>query len=282
MVRKAMREFITDQLKELIHASRATEVGLAAHRISSGEEILIGADRAFHPASTFKLCVMMEVFRQIRLGRCSLEDPIAIKNEFASLADGSRFSLDIEDDSETDLYHHVGQTVPLGELVNRMITMSSNLATNILLEQVTPQAVSQFMKQLGEPDLVVRRGVEDDRAFRLGLNNSATARAFVGILLRLAKGLVVCQEDSDAMIEILANQYFNQMIPAGLPAGIRVAHKGGWNADYHHDVGIIYPRSGLPIVLAILTKGYTEQADAEAHAFIASLARAIYDGWEGV
>ena len=133
------------------------------------------------------------------------------------------------------------------------------------------------MRQLGADGLAVRRGVEDDKAFRLGMNNSATARGFMQILIKLAKGKVVAPEDSDAMIEILGEQKFNEMIPAQLAADVRVAHKTGWTGKYYHDVGIIYPRKGNPFVFAIMTNG--SEKEAEAHSFVASLARNVYDGW---
>jgi beta-lactamase class A len=266
-----------DELKKIIEISGASEVGLAAHQLTSGEEILINPDVSFHPASTMKICVMMEVFRQARRGVFSLDDPIPVKNEFASLADQSPYSLSDEDDSEKELYHRIGQMLPMRELVQHMITVSSNLATNILIERVTPERTTDFMCELGATGLVIRRGVEDDKAFKLGLNNAATARGFMQILTRLAKRDVVSPDDSEDMIDILARQQFNEMIPAQLPANVRVAHKTGWTGEYNHDIGIVYPLKEHPFVLVILTRGFKEEKDA--HPFICSLAKSIYDHW---
>jgi beta-lactamase class A len=271
---------VSDQLQQLIKRSRAADVGLAAHRIANGEEILIKPDMAFHPASTMKVCVMMEVFRQARLGAFSLTDLVPVYNQFASIADGSSYSLKAEDDSEKGLYARVGETASFYELVLRMITLSSNLATNILLEHVSPQQVTAFMRELGTDDLIVRRGVEDNQAYRRGMNNSATARGFMLILLKLAKREIVSSADSDAMINILAQQRRNEMIPALLPRGTRIAHKTGWTGDYHHDIGLIYPSNGEPFVLSILTKGYAEADEQDAHEFVASIAKTIHDHWD--
>ncbi len=271
-----MQESLKKELNQLIENSGA-EVGLAAHQIGSKKEILINPDLSFHPASTMKLCVMMEVFHQARQGLFSLDDEMPVKNEFASIVDGSSYSLLEQDDSETDLYQHIGQSLPIRELIQRMITVSSNLATNILIERVTPERTTEFMRQLGADGLTIRRGVEDDKAFRLGMNNAATARGFMQILVKLATRKIVAPKDSDAMIEILGEQKFNQMMPSQLPAGVRVAHKTGWTGKYYHDVGIVYPPKGNPFVLAILTNGF--EKEEEAHPFIASLARKIYEGW---
>jgi beta-lactamase class A len=274
-----MTRAIIDRLQQLIRQSRASEVAIAAHRRGSEAEILINADQPFHPASTIKLCIMMETFRQARRGSLSLDDPIVVENQFSSIADGSRYSLEVEDDSEADLYRRIGQSFPRRELVRRMITVSSNLATNLLIEDLEPDQINEFMKELGAEGLVTRRGVEDKAAFRLGLNNSATARSLMNSLRKLAKREVVSPEDSDEMIHILSEQEFNEMIPALLPPDVLVAHKTGSTGDYFHDAGIVYPSDGEPFVLAILTKGYPEDEEAAAYAFIASLSKAICDYW---
>jgi beta-lactamase class A len=270
------RTKVIEAIFELIRQS-GVEVGIAAHNLETGKEILIQPDQSFHPASTMKICVMMEAFHQARQGLFSLDDMLFIKNEFASLADGSPYSLSIEDDSEKNLYEHIGGSFSIRELIFRMITVSSNLATNLLIECVTPERATRFMRELGTSDVVVRRGVEDNKAFRLGLNNAATARGLMQILLKLARREVVSPEDSEEMIEIMLQQKFNEMIPAQLPMKVCVAHKTGWIGKYYHDVGMIYPPNGNAFVLAIMTNGF--EKEQTVYSFVASLAKMIYDEW---
>ena len=158
-----------------------------------------------------------------------------------------------------------------------IVTLSSNLAMNLLIERITAERTTQFMQELGTNDVIVLRGVEDNKAFQLGLNNAATARGLMQSLLKLAKREVLSSQDSDEMIEILLQQKFNQMIPAGLPANIRVAHKTGWTGKYYHDVGIVYPPDGNAWVLAIMTNGF--EGEEDAHSFVSSLAKTICDEW---
>ena len=268
---------LADDLNGLIKNSGVAEVGLAAHRLGRGEEIFINPDMSFHPASTMKICVMVEVFHQSREGLFSLNRSIPIKNEFISIADGSSYSLSLNDDSESELYQSIGQRMTVRELVRRMITVSSNLATNILIELVTADRTTKFMRELGAEGLIIRRGVEDNKAFKLGLNNAVTARGFKQILVKLAKKEVLSSEDSEEMIDILAGQQFNEMIPDRLPDRVRTAHKTGWTGEYFHDVGIIYPPDTGEFVLVILTRGFQKETDA--HPFIASLAKTIYSHW---
>ncbi len=272
-----MKSNLLPILKKQIADHGAVEVGLAAHRLSTGEEILIQPDLQFHPASTFKTCVMMEVFRQAGQGALSLDDKLLVKNEFPSIADGSPFSLSTEDDAEKDLYTHLGEALPIRDLVCRMIAVSSNLATNILIQRVTPERTTAFMHELGADGLVVRRGVEDGTAFRLGLNNIATARGLACIFGKLGKREIVSPQASEEMIDILCQQQFNEMIPAQLPKGVRVAHKTGWNDDLYHDSGIVYPPKGSPFALVILTRGISDEN--KAYRFVAALSKTVYDHW---
>src|SRR5688500_20179950 len=84
-------------------------IAVSVHDLETGNEIHINADQAFHPASTFKVHVMMEVFRQAQEGKFSLDDELRIINSFTSIADGSKYSLDVKDDSETTLYSQIGR-----------------------------------------------------------------------------------------------------------------------------------------------------------------------------
>jgi beta-lactamase class A len=103
--------------------------------LETSTEFFLNGDEVMHPASTFKVHVMMEVFRQANEGLLSLEDRLPILNSFTSIADGSKYSLDVKDDSEQSLYPRMGETESVGELTRLMIVRSSNLATNILLEK---------------------------------------------------------------------------------------------------------------------------------------------------
>ena len=255
-------------------ASVPAEVGLAYHDLATGEEILLQADKPFHPASTIKICVMMEVFHQAANGECSLEETLQVKNKFHSIADGSLFSLAMEDDGETDLYNHLRKRLPLRNLIDRMITRSSNLATNLILEKIEARRVTRFMYELGVPDLLILRGPEDNRAYALGMNSSATPSGLMKILIELACGRVVNQAASEEMVTILKRQRFNEGIPAKLPLGVDVAHKTGLTEKLYHDAAIVYPPGREPYVLVVMTRGLPELD--EAPALVAEISSILY------
>lgn len=265
------------QLETFIAEQTNKTIGVAVHDFETSQEILLNADEAFHPASTFKVHVMMEVFHQAEQGALSLDDQLPILNSFTSIADGSKFSLLKEDDAETTLYSRIGDCEAIRELVRLMIVRSSNLATNILLEKVGTQNIHEFIQALGLQGVIVRRGVEDNVAFRQGMNNSATARGLTQTMRLIAEGRVVSKQASEEMIEILLGQEFNESIPALLPKSARVAHKTGWTGNVYHDTGIVYPEKRQPYCLSIMTRGFAENKADEAHACMAAVSKMVYE-----
>lgn len=247
---------------------------LAFHNIATGEEILINEHESFHAASTMKVPVMIEVFKQVAEGKLSLADSVLITNEFKSLADGSLYSLKPEDDSKPDLYELVGKKMKLSDLVYFMITVSSNLATNIIIDIVDAKKVMETMRSLGTKDMLVLRGVEDSKAYALGMNNTTNAYDLNVILLKIATGKAVSEEASAAMLNILVDQKFTSIIPAKLPIGTRIAHKTGWFKSLSHDAGIVYLPNGGSYVVVLLSKSLPN--DAAGEDAMATVSKMIY------
>jgi len=254
-----------DKVKGTITRALADQQGtfaVAFKDLSTGEEIFINERMPFHAASTMKTPVMIEVFKQAAEGKFSLTDSVLIKNEFKSIVDGSPYSLKEEDDSEFELYRQIGKKRTLQSLVYEMITVSSNLATNMVIEWVDAKKVTQTMRDLGAKDIQVLRGVEDDKAFEKKLNNSVTAYDLMLIFEKLAKGDVVNPEASKAMIAILLDQKYNDIIPAKLPRDVKVAHKTGWIKGLHHDSALVMLPGGRQYVLVLLSKDLKDEKTA--------------------
>jgi beta-lactamase class A len=190
--------------------------------------------------------------------------------------DGSPYSLQVADDSEPEIYQAVGQPRTLGDLCDRMITRSSNLATNLLIEKLGVGNIRATVHSLHADGMNVLRGVEDGKAYREGLNNTTTARALLELLEAMAKGQGVDRDASAKMIEILERQTFHEGIPAGVPQGTRVAHKTGDITNIHHDAAIVYgPR---PFVLVVLTRGIPDFKQGSE--LIADVTRQLYQATE--
>ena len=245
---------------------------LAFKDLQTGEEILLNEKEFFHAASTMKTPVMIEVFKQASQGKFSLNDSVIIKNEFKSIVDSSTYQLDSVDDSEKELYNQLGTKRKISDLVYDMIIVSSNLATNLIIEQVDAKKVTATMRDMGAKDIEVLRGVEDGKAYEKGLNNRVTAYDLMLIFELIAKGEAVDSIASDHMIKILLDQKFNDVIPAHLPKEVKVAHKTGWITGLHHDSGIIFLPNGRKYVLVLLSKKLEdEKAGVESMAKVSEM-----------
>jgi beta-lactamase class A len=248
------------------------DVAVALRTLDGSPAWFLNADAAFHAASTMKVPVLIELYNQAHQGKLRLDDTLVIGNEFHSLVDGSAYSLDASDDSEADLYRAIGETRTLAQLGERMITVSSNLAANLLIERLGVENIQRAVHALGADGMQVLRGVEDAKAFRAGLNNTTTARALLTLMEAIAHGTAVDAAASRAMSAVLERQTFNDAIPAGLPPGTRVAHKTGEITRIQHDAAIVFaPR---PFVLVVLTRGIDDRK--ESAALIAAIARQLY------
>ena len=263
------------RLEAYISQFKEKTISLAVSDLHTQSEILVNADEMMHPASTMKVPVMMEVFRQAQEKIISLDDRLEICNSFKSIVDGSEFSLEIADDSELTLYQRIGKSETICELTRLMIVRSSNLATNLLMEKVGTARVGAFIKELGIPDMNVIRGLEDKKAYQMNINNSASARSSTHMMRLIAEGRVVSKEACAEMIQIMLGQEFNESIPALLPASIKVAHKTGWTDSFFHDTGIVFPPHRKAYAISIFTQGFPEEN--EAHACMAQISKIIYD-----
>lgn len=264
----------TGSVDRILDANRDKTIAIAYCDLRDGTTYLHNERMQFHAASTMKVPVMLGIFEAVSRGALSLDQPVHVKNAFTSIADGSTFSTDPKDDSDEEVYTMVGKDVPLGVLVRHMIDRSSNLATNNVIELIGAPQVMTLMKQIGANDIRVLRGVEDQKAFDRGMNNTTTAYDLMLVFRALAEHKVVSADASKQMIDILAGQEFNAGIPAGLPAGTRVAHKTGDVTRIAHDAGIVFRPDGSAYVLVVLTRGFEKLDDANR--VIAQISRAMW------
>jgi beta-lactamase class A len=258
-------------IQQRITASGA-EVAVYFKTLDGKAEWSVRPDEVFHAASTMKIPVLIELFHQVQQGKVKLDDKLMVKNEFHSIVDGLSYKLNAADDSEADLYKAEGQSRSLRELCELMITVSSNFATNLIIEKLGVENIRAMVQALGADGVVVLRGVEDGKAFEKGLNNTATARGLAILLEAIAKQKASDAASSEEMIAILTRQTFNEGIPAGLPPGISVAHKTGEITGIHHDAAIVFAKR--PYVLVILVRGLVDIKQSAA--LIADISRQIY------
>jgi beta-lactamase class A len=251
------------------------EVGIAYLNLETGEMLAYNAHTLFHAASTMKTPVMFQLYRMRDQRVIKLTDNVRVNNSFTSIVDGSLYSLPIQSVDDEILYPFLNTNMSYFDLIDKMITHSSNLATNILMEYTTPDSNASTLKKIGANGVMVLRGVEDLKAYNLGLNNVTSAFGMMKVMEAVYRSDLVADSSRQEMIDILSRQVYNSMIPAGLPAGTRVAHKTGSITKIAHDAAIVYPQDASPFVLVILTRGWDKHAEASRVG--ARIASKVYD-----
>jgi len=263
------------ELQSIVDASGA-EVGLYYLSLAArGDSVTIAADLRMHAASTMKVPVMMQLFLDDQSGARSLDSSMPVTRTFRSIVDGSDFDLPAESDSDTIFYAQVGGEATIRSMVDRMITQSSNLATNILIEAAEPERIAAMLRELDADSMQVLRGVEDLKAFEAGLSNSTTARALGTVMAAVVGAEMFTEASRESMLEILSRQHFTGGIPAGIPIGTKVSNKTGWITGIQHDAAVVFRDGVAAYVLVVMVRGHPAADQGEA--MTAELSRIVWE-----
>jgi beta-lactamase class A len=273
MLRVDLSSTFNEEVERLSAESKARAIAVAVHDFESGLRFSLRGDRWFHAASTIKVAVLLAIFRAADEGRLHLGDSLHVRNRFISAADGSPFRLSPESDAVPELYQLVGRTAKISTLAERMITASSNLATNLLLDFIGVEYAREVLRDAEIDGVELRRGVEDYAAHERGINNEVTADGLVSLLSGV-RGDFLSNESKEQAIRILLEQRFNSMLPARLPAHAAVAHKTGEISTACHDMGIVYLPEREPYIAVILTE-FDSEGDGRRE-IVAAISEAIY------
>ncbi len=248
---------LTPLLQQLLEVGNGAALGsmaVAFHDFESALHFSYQGDRFFHAASTMKAGILLALFKTAEEGALKLEDRLHVRNRFRGIADDAVYRMDPSRDGDSDVYKQIGRAMTLSDLARAMITRSSNLATNLLLDYVGLDRVREILEEAGVDGVKIQRGVEDEVAFQHGLNNEVTADGLLDLFRLFHEGAYISEQSRAGILEILFAQEYNSMIPAKLPPGAKVAHKTGEISNICHDAGLVFLPERKPYALAILTE----------------------------
>jgi len=247
----------------------------------SGEEqprVSIEPDARHYSASIMKLPILIAVHRLAERGDLDLGRPVRVHDEFASQLPGHTFTMDQEEDSDPATWSALGTDVPLGDLVERMVTVSGNLATNVVLDEVGTGEVAAVLADAGCSELTtIVRGIEDYPARDSGTDNLITADDMARLVVALAEGRLAGPDASAACEHTLQAQEYRNGIPAGLPDGLVIGNKTGWISSVNHDVALVRAPDLPPVGLAVLVSAPGSEEEREA-----GIARIAAAAWEEI
>lgn len=251
--------FLDPQLESAVRRAAIAPgtVAVSIRNISNGAQAEMNGDQVLPAASLFKLPVLVEVVKQYRLRRFSLDDPVLIRNEHWT--DGSGI-----------LQARVGERFPVRELLRLMVAESDNIAALALMDLAGIENINRTMLGIG----LEWTKVQDRRVNRL--LHVTTARDMAMLLEVLATGQLIDRETSEDTIRLLELKQAQNWLDDRLPSSVRVAHKWGELPSVRHDAGIVFtPRSTYVVV--VMTQGADVASSGDV---IGSVTRAAYDYFE--
>lgn len=251
-------------------------IGVAALDLSSGEAISVLGDQRFPMASTSKIAIAATYLAGVEQGKWSLSSEWPLLWPVRSRP----FSTAVAPVKP-------GKYLPAVELIELMITRSSNPATDALLAAVGgPDAVNAWVRKAGIENFQLSRDIatlvrddgEFDPATYVDLRDSSTPKAMVTLLTGLYQGKWLSPSSRQVLIGAMERcRTGTRRIPANMPGDVTVAHKTGSLNNTSSDIGILTAPDGRSIAVAIYVTGQGSRSNREAK--IAQIARAIYDGY---
>ena len=276
---RAPRTYSTPFEQQIAYLANAEQgrIGVAAVDLASGHSIAILGSQRFPMASTSKIAIAATFLEGVDRGKWSLTSEFPLMIPVRSAA----FSTSVAPVRE-------GNYLPASELIELMITRSSNTATDALLRVVGgPRAVNDWARRAGISDFRIDRDIatlvrddgEVDPSTTIDVRDSATPLAMTQLLGGLYQGRWLSAESRQVVLGAMERcRTGTRRIPALLPAEARVAHKTGSLNNTSSDIGIINTPDGRAIAVAIYVTGQGSKLSRENR--IASIARAIYDGYQ--
>jgi beta-lactamase class A len=237
-------------------------LGLALKDLKTGKTLFINEREVFPQASSIKIAVLYEVFKQAEEGRLELDELVALEESKKVEGSGVLF--------------HLGRpslSLSIRDLAVLMIVLSDNTATNILIDKVGLEAVNKRMDALGLPKTRLRRRMMDLKAAAEGRENVSTPVEMMTLLEKIWKGPALGEPSRKDLLAILAIPK-DSPLRAGVPEGVEVAEKPGELEAVRCDSGIVL-LTGRPYILCVMTT-YLKR-DADGSAAIAQVSRAVFE-----
>ena len=225
-------------------------IGVAIEDLTTGDHFFLRENEIFAQASSIKITVLAELYRQAEQGKLKLTDLYTVQ------------SSDLVPDSDIMEGLTPGVTrVTLRDLATMMVAVSDNSAANVLIDRVGMENVNAMLDSLGLTHTRLRRKMMDAQAAKDGRENISTPREMASLLRALYEGKVLNKELSADFFKVLSTNK-NAWIPRDLPADVRIANKPGSLEAVRNDSGIVFVQ-GRPYVICVMTAFLRDERDGE-------------------
>jgi len=238
--------------KSILEIDRSLDgvMGVAIVDLTDGHKYLLHANDVYPRASSIKICVLAELYRQAQQGKLKLTDLYTVN------------AADLVQDSDIMGGLTPGVTqITLRDLATMMVAVSDNSATNVLIDRVGMENVNAFLKAQGLRDTRLRRKMMDLKAAAEGRENVSTPNEMLNLLQALYRGEVLNREMTDDFFKVLST-HKDSWIPRNLPDDLKIADKPGALEGVRNDSGVIFVDK-RPYVLCVMTTYLHRERDGE-------------------
>jgi beta-lactamase class A len=225
-------------------------LGVAILDLTSGQKFLLHADEVFPQASSIKIAVLAELYRQAQSGKLKLNDFYTVQ------------ASDLVPDSDIMGGLTPGVTrITLRDLTTMMVAVSDNSATNVLIDRVGMENVNSLMTSLGLSHTRLRRKMMDLKAAGEGRENISTPGEMMVLLENLYRGKILNKEMTEDFFKVLST-HKSSFIPRELPEGLKIANKPGELEGVRNDSGVVFVEK-RPYVICVMTTYLQRERDGE-------------------
>ncbi|HZQ68544.1 MAG TPA: serine hydrolase [Terriglobales bacterium] len=248
------QKVLWDKLNETVkEVDRSLDGVMGVAVVDLGDEnsrILLRADEVFPTASSIKIAVLVELYRQAQSGKLKLEDIYTVQ------------STDLVPDSEIMESLSPGITkVTLRDLASMMVVASDNSATNVLIDRIGMENVNATLRSMGFTHTKLQRKMMDLKAASEGRENLASPRELLQLLQDVYQGKVLNKEMTAEFFQMLSKHKIS-FLPRGLPEDLKIANKPGELEGVRNDCGIVFVPN-RPYGICVMTSYLRREHDGE-------------------
>jgi beta-lactamase class A len=247
------------QVRALMTQYSFLHTGMFFLDLQTGNYLNIGGDRVFPAASTIKLPILIAFFQDLDAGKVRLDEPLVMRDDL--ITDGSG---EMQDEP-------VGTRFTAAETVTKMITISDNTATNMIIDRLGGiDQLNQRFQSWGLQDTVIHHMLSDLRG-----TNTTSSQDMVRLLALVVNDKLLSAQSKDQVLNILRHTTIRSLLPAGLGAGADIANKTGDIGFLIGDAGLITMPTGKRYLAGIFVERPYD--DTRGRDFIQQVSRLVYN-----
>ncbi|MEG4986191.1 serine hydrolase [Microcoleus sp. BR0-C5] len=250
---------IKPQIQSAIEQYRSLSAGMFFLDLDTGNYLDIKGDRVFPAASTIKLPILIAFYQDVDAGKVSLDETLVMKSDLVASGSGT-----MQDEPD-------GTRFSIRETVDKMITISDNTATNMIIERLGGIAkLNERFRSWGLTDTRIRNWLGDFQG-----TNTTSSVDMVKLLAMLSRDKLVSESSREQALELLRHTTTRTLLPSGLGPGAVIADKTGDIGFVVGDAGIIDMPNGKRYLAAIFVK--RPYNDPIVRDFVRRISRIVYN-----